>query len=300
MIRLGIVDFDSSHCVEYARRFNGVGISSEQHVEGGRVVAGWPGTSTMAPERIEEFLPQVESCGVAIVDAPEDLLGQVDAVLVLSLCGDAHLERARPFLKAGIPTYVDKPFACSLADAEELVRLATEHRALLLYASALRYAGEIGTFRRNSARFGAIRGILSYGPAKRHPRNPGLLHYAVHPLEVLFELMGGGCETVTTAHAEDADVVTGIWRDGRIGTLRGNRAGATAYGVVAYCENAVIPQFISTRFAYRNLCRAILRGIKQKQPLVPHGEILETLQFAFAARLSEEQGGVPIPLTAAT
>jgi hypothetical protein len=170
----------------------------------------------------------------------------------------------------------------------------------LLYASAVRYAEEIGTIRRKSDRFGAIRGILSYGPAKRHPRNPGLLHYAVHPLEVLFELMGVGCESVTAAHTEGADVVTGVWRDGRLGTLRGNRAGATAYGVVAFCDDAVIPHSISTRFAYRNLCRAILEGIKQGQPLAPHDEILETLQFAFAARLSEEQGGVPVPLSAAT
>lgn len=300
MIRLGIVDFDSSHCVEYARRFNGVGISSEQRVVGGRVVAGWPGTSTMAPQRIAEFLPQVEACGVAIVDSPDQLLEQVDAVLVLSLCGDAHLERARPFLEARIPTYVDKPFACATADARELVRLATEHNTLLLYASALRYAEEIGSFRRNTDRFGEIRGILSYGPAKRHPRNPGLLHYAVHPLEVLFELMGTGCESVTACHTEGADVVTGVWRDGRIGTLRGNRAGATAYGVVAFCDNAVIPQSISTRFAYRNLCRSILEAIEQNRTLVPHNEILESLQFACAARLSEEQGGVPVPLSAVT
>jgi virulence factor len=297
MVRLGIVDFDSSHCIECARRINGVGISREQFVEGGRVVAGWPGTSTMAPDRVAEFLPQVEACGVAIVDSPEQLLGQVDAILVLSLCGDAHLEHARPFLEAGVPTYVDKPFACSLADAQELVRLANEHDTLLLYASAVRYAEEIGTFCRNKGRFGPIHGILSYGPANRHPRNPGLLHYAVHPLEVLFELMGPGCQSVTSTHTDGADVVTGVWRDGRLGTLRGNRAGATAYGVVAFCENSVVPQHISTRFAYRNLCKAMLQAIAHRKVLVPHDEILETLRFAFAARLSEEQGGVPVSLS---
>lgn len=297
MVRLGIVDFDSSHCVEYARRINQVGISREQFVEGGRVVAGWPGSSTMAPERIEEFLPQVEACGIAIVDSPEQLLGQVDAVLVLSLCGDAHRERARPFLEAGVPTYVDKPFACSLPDAEELVRLAGEHGALLLYASALRYADEIGTFCRNRDRFGQIHGILSYGPAKRHPRNPGLLHYAIHPLEVLFELMGPGCVSVTSTHTDEADVIAGVWQDGRIGTLRGNRAGSTAYGAVAFCENGVISQHISTRFAYRNLCSALLQAIEHKHVLVPHDRILETMRFAVAARLSEERGGIPVSLS---
>ena len=226
----------------------------------------------MAPERIEGFLPQMEACGVRIVDAPEELPGLVDAVLVLSLCGDAHLERARPFLEAGIPTYVDKPFACSLADATEIVRLAEQHQSQLLYASGVRYAAEIGTIRRNSDRFGQLLGILSYGPAKRHPRNPGLLHYCIHPLEVLFELMGTGCESVTCTHVDGADVITGTWKDGRIGTLRGNREGATAYGVVAFCDNGIIPQHISTRFAYRNLCGEMLSAFEHQQTLVPHAE----------------------------
>src|SRR5262245_48433562 len=117
MLRLGIVDFDSSHCIEFTRRFNHVGLSSDQHVEGARIVAGWPGTSEMAPERIPGFRDEMVAAGVPLVDEPGDLIGQIDAVLILSLCGAAHLERVRPFLTAGIPAYVDKPFACNLGDA---------------------------------------------------------------------------------------------------------------------------------------------------------------------------------------
>ena len=39
MLRLGIVDFDSSHSVEFARRFNHQGVASEQFVDGAQVVA---------------------------------------------------------------------------------------------------------------------------------------------------------------------------------------------------------------------------------------------------------------------
>ena len=64
MLRLGIVDFDSSHCVEFTRRINGIGVPDDQCVDGGRVVLGWPGTSEMAPERIEGFRPEIETLDV--------------------------------------------------------------------------------------------------------------------------------------------------------------------------------------------------------------------------------------------
>lgn len=54
-IRIGIVDFDSSHCVEFTRRINHVGISADQWVDGAEVVVGCPGTSLLAPERIAGF-----------------------------------------------------------------------------------------------------------------------------------------------------------------------------------------------------------------------------------------------------
>ena len=92
MLRLGIVDFDSSHCVEFTRRINGIGVPVDQCVTGARVVLGWPGTSEMAPERIERFRPEIESLNVDLVDDPADMIGQVDAALVLSLSGTPHLE----------------------------------------------------------------------------------------------------------------------------------------------------------------------------------------------------------------
>jgi virulence factor len=49
MIRLGIVDFDTSHAVEFTKRLNHVDIAEDQWVEGAKVVAGVPGTSKIAP-----------------------------------------------------------------------------------------------------------------------------------------------------------------------------------------------------------------------------------------------------------
>ena len=42
MLRLGIVDFDSSHAIEFTRRFNHAGVDGDQCVDGARVEVGCP------------------------------------------------------------------------------------------------------------------------------------------------------------------------------------------------------------------------------------------------------------------
>ena len=296
MLRLGIVDLDSSHSVEFSRRFNHAGVDREQWVEGAQVVAAWSGGSVMAPERISGFQAELESIGVGIVDRHEQLLDQIDGVLILSLCGDCHLERARLFLEARIPTFVDKPFACSVSDAREIVELAHQHQTTLLNSSALRFSREVKDSVLQNQQLGPINGAITYGPAKRATGNPGLFHYGIHSVELLFELLGPGCEKVSTVWSADAEVVTGVWADGRIGTIRGNRTGVTSYGFVAYCEGGVVPEIVSTRFAYRNLCREIVRSFESGQPSVMHKSNLDVVRFVQASLQSEQSGGQPVLL----
>lgn len=291
MIRLGIVDCDSSHSIEFTRRFNHAGVDTDQCVDGARVVLACPGSSQMSPERISKFTQQIQTCDVKLVEQPEEMLGRVDAILVLSLCGQAHLERVQPFLDAGLPAYVDKPFACSIKDAEAILQLARENNQVVFGSSALRFSDDVIGFQQRQSDVGRLHGAVSYGPAKRADGNPGLFHYGIHASEVLFTLMGAGCERVANRFIEGAEVVTGHWRDGRLATLRGNRAGATAYGFLAFCENGVIHQQISTRYAYRNLCREIVKTFETGTPAVPNEVTLEIVRFVLAALESEHRDG---------
>ena len=299
MWRLGILDFDSSHCIEFARRFNHVGVDREQFVEGARVVAAWPGQSVMAPERVAGFQKQIQAIDIPLVEHAKDLIGQVDAVLVLSLCGDAHLERSQPFLEAGIPTFVDKPFACRLPDAQAMVDLATSNNVTMFNASAMRFAEETRQVVDHKS-LGTVQGAVAFGPAKRTAGNPGLFHYGVHSVELLFELMGTGCESVAMTYAEGSEVVTGQWRDGRIGTVRGNRTGSTVYGFVAFTDAATICKSVSTRFAYPNLCRAIVNSFETATPAVSHASNLEVVRFILAAKASEDQNGAIVKMADVT
>src|SRR5215471_8384078 len=125
MLRLGILDFDSSHAIEFTKRLNHKLCPEEQWVEGAEAVVGCSLPSLLSPERVPGFVKTfTEDLGLPLVEKPEEMLGKVDGVLIESVDGSVHLERARPFIEAGIPTFIDKPFTSSLAAARELVHLS--------------------------------------------------------------------------------------------------------------------------------------------------------------------------------
>ena len=296
MIRLGIVDFDTSHAVEFTKRLNHVGIGEDQWVEGAKVVAGVPGRSAIAPDVIPKNLATLKGYGVEIFDDPADLFGKVDAVLVESVDGSVHLDRAMPFLQKGMPTYVDKPFACSLDDARALIRVAMEKHVPLMSSSSLRYAPEVVAASDPKGPLGAIVGVSTHGPSPTHPRNPGLFHYGIHPVEMLFTLMGAGCKRLTCLSEPGADVVTGVWSDGRIASVRGIRSGKQDYGFTVFGEKGVKTQGVSTQFIYRELLKRIVALFETRQLPIDLRETLEIVAFIEAARRSGEAGGAPVEI----
>jgi virulence factor len=296
MIRLGIVDFDTSHAVEFTKRLNHVDIAEDQWVDGAKVVAGVPGTSRIAPGDIPKRTEQLRKYGVAILGDPAELFGKVDAVLVESVDGSVHRERAMPFLERGMPTYVDKPFACSLADAKAMATVSMEKHIPLMSSSSLRYAPEVVASQGGKGPSGAILGVSTYGPAPTHPRNPGLFHYGIHPVEMLFTLMGAGCRRVTCLSTTGAEVVTGVWDDGRVASVRGIRDGKQDYGFTVFGDKGVQTQGVSTKYIYRELLKKIVGMFETRQAPIDLRETLEIVGFIESARKSAEANGTPVDL----
>ncbi len=300
MIRIGLVGFDTSHVVEFTKRFNHVDVDPDLWVEGAKVVAGCPGTSEVIPqEQVAGYARTVsEKYGVELVDRPEGLLGRVDAVMIEAQEGGRHLALARPFLEAGLPTWIDKPFACTVADAREIAALAQRRGAPVFSSSSLRYAPEVVAARQDAA-LGAIVGAEAYSAASLHPRNPGLFHYGIHGVEPLYALMGRGCRAVTAVTTAGADVVVGEWPDGRLGVVRGIRAGQRGFGFTAYGERGIRAAAIDFRPVYSALLRQVVGTFQSGRAPLDVAETIEIVAFIVAAQRSAEAGGKRIGLAAA-
>lgn len=299
MLRLGIVSCDTSHSIQFTMRLNHVGIAEEQWVNGAQIVAAVPGTSLVSPERIPGFVQQLRDYGVEILGRPEELLGRIDAVLVTANDGNVHAELAMPFVKAGLPVFVDKPFAISTEDARRMVDVAQAHGVPITSASSLRYALEVQDLQRRSDQLGAVIGADVYGPASLHPRNPGLFHYGVHAVEMLFAIMGTGCSSVRCVWEQGAEVVVGRWSGGRLGVVRGTRAGTPAFGFAVFGETQVVSAAIDMRYTYRELLKVIVGMFETKHSPLPPDQLLEPVAFQEAAHRSAQRGGEEVRLATA-
>lgn len=298
MLRLGIVDCDTSHSVAFTQRLNHVGIGEEHWIEGAKVVAAYAGPSAILDQaKVDAFVAQLRGHGVEMVERPEDMRGKIDAVLIEAVDGSVHAERALPFLKAGVPTFVDKPFATSVADARRLIDAAERSSAPIFSASGLRYAPDVQSARAVARELGGVRGCDTAGPASLHPRNPGLFHYGVHAVEMLFELMGTGCQRVRCTSTPTSDLAVGVWSDGRIGSVRGIREAAYAFTFTAVCGTGVVARVVDATFIYRELLGRIVQTFQSgRTPLSPR-ELLEPVAFQEAALRSSQAGGEEVALT---
>jgi predicted dehydrogenase len=292
MIKLGVLDFDTSHVVEFTRRLNHIG-DKEQWVDGAQVVIGCPGESKMMADRIPGYEKQMREWGVPLVQKPEEMIGKVDGMLIESVQGSQHLARAKPFLEAGIPCFIDKPFANSTADARQLIALSEKHQAPIFSSSSLRYAPELVKFM-DEPKHGKVTGVLTYGPASLHEGNPGLFHYGIHATEMLFTLMGAGCDRVTCTLEAGAEVVTGHWKDGRVASVRGLRAGKSGlFGFVAFTDQGVFSVPVGTRDIYRELLKQVVRFFHERKAPVDTRVTFEIVAFIEAALASAgKHGGV--------
>tara|TARA_Y100001934_G_C12217853_1_gene709266 strand:+ start:60 stop:959 length:900 start_codon:yes stop_codon:yes gene_type:complete len=76
-----------------------------------------------------------------VVKKLEDMVGVVDAVLLARDDAENHRAHAEPFLKAGMPIYIDKPLSLSITGAKELLSMQ-RYDGQIFTCSALKYARE--------------------------------------------------------------------------------------------------------------------------------------------------------------
>ena len=298
-IRVGIIGTDTSHVTAFTQLLNDK--SSPTHLPGARVVAAFKGGSPdveSSRTRIDRFAAELkDKWGVQFVNTIEELCERVDAVLLESVDGRPHLSQVRPVLKAGKRVFIDKPFAASYADAREIVRLSKESGVPVFSSSSLRYAPDVQALRKND-KLGDIMGAFTFGPESLEPHHPDLFWYGIHAVEMLYTLLGPGCETVTRAKTEIGDTVTCTWKDGRIGTMRGLIKGRQDYGGVAFGKNAVLATGVPMKGGeYRELLIEVVKFFQTGVSPVPPEETLEIMAFMEAAEMSKARGGMPVAMT---
>jgi predicted dehydrogenase len=293
-IKVGIIGLDA-HAVPWTQIINAPQVKAP--ISGMRIVAAYPSFSADVPfsaDHIEVNIDKMRDLGVEITGSVDEMLAKVDAVLLLSIDGRPHPQQARDVFKTKKPLFIDKPVASSLVETIEVFREAGESGTPCFSNSALRYGPTIAGLA-HDPKIGRVLGCVAYSNNQSIlPGHPDLFYYGIHGCETLFTLMGPGCKTVTRLKTETADLASGVWEDGRLGTFRGILQGRVGFGATVFGEKGIA---VADKFeGYEPLLAEIVKFFQTGRPPMTVEHTLEIYAFMEAADESLRQGGKPISI----
>jgi len=290
MLKLGMIGLDTSHCGAFAGLLNNE--DNPNYVKGGRIVKAFPGGSeafSLSRDRVKQITADMkDKFNIEIVDTIEKTAEDVDGVFLVSVDGRQHLEQFEKIARFGKPVFIDKPFTTSTVDAEKILELSLKFKAPFYSCSSIRYASGVADMAKGSK----ILGCESFGPMAILEDFPGLFWYGIHSAEVLFSKMGTGCREVSVRCTETADVVTGIWDDGRVGTLYGYRIkGLSGFGCTVFTDQGILHGLAGKEPPhYALMMPEILKFFRNGESPIDIKETLEITAFLDAANESRRSG----------
>jgi predicted dehydrogenase len=289
--RVGIIGLDTSHSVAFTKSL----LRGDAAFKGYKVVAAYPQGSidiVSSTERIPGYTEEVKKMGVEIVNSIAELLEKVDVVLLETNDGRRHLEQALQVFKSGKRIFIDKPIAASIKDAKEIFIAAEKYNVPVFSASSLRFAKGMSEIKNGS--LGKVQGADTYSPMKFEKTHPDLYWYGIHGVEMLFTVMGTGCESVQRIIGVDQEVFIAKWKDGQIGTFRGIKNGKQDYGGTALGEKGI--STLGPYNGYDPLLIEIINFFETGISPVDKNETLEICAFIEAADLSKKRNGQVVTL----
>ena len=253
-------------------------------IPGARVTHIWTDDPADAP------LVAAASLIANVVAQPEDAIGQVDAAIVATDDGNDHVRRARPFVEAGVPVFVDKPMATNVPDLREFIRW---HLAgnVILSTSGMRYMPEMRAVTERAADLGELRWITSF-TCKTWER------YGIHALESVYPVLGPGFVAAQTNHQAGSDIVHLTHRSGVQLTLGAIHDAYGSFGAVHVhgTKGQFALTLADTYTAFRAQLVAFIELLRTGQRPLPFSHTVELMAIVIAGVRSRERGGGVVTL----
>lgn len=207
-IRIGIIGAENSHTIGYGKMFN-----IDKQFPGVEVKYVWGETAEFAKAAAEKgAIPN-------IVKDPKEMLGKIDALIVDHRHAKYHLDAATPFVKAGIPTFVDKPFCYRVAEGRKFLDMAKKAGTPVSSYSGIAHSAETQDIKKQVEGFGGINHLVSYGPVDIKSQWGGVFFYGVHLVEPLLYIFGEDIQKVRVTRNGDNATADLAFGSGMLATL---------------------------------------------------------------------------------
>ena len=286
-LRIGIIGLDSSHTIEFTRRFQAPDCPPDQRVAGVTVTRCMRFETPFQDRAgLDNRQQELEGWGVEVTEDFDTAVAGADAVMIEINDPNLHLEYVRRCAGLGVPLFLDKPLAQDLAAGLEIARIAAEHDLRVCSASSLRFAAGLQDA---CAALPAPRHVTTFGPINRAAAGSSIVWYGVHAVEMLVRAIGRGASMVST-HRWDEDAVLVVeYADGRTGVVELCVGGG--YGGVLRSGHDVVPYTVDHAGIYPALLNELVPFLAGGASPVPLEDAVEVIAILDAAERSSQAGG---------
>lgn len=287
MLKIGIVGSENTHASTFSG-FANLPDENGNYPLDARVTMIWGGDRAHTEQVAEERkIPRV-------VDDPEEMIGKVDAVMVVPRRGSLHCRYALPFLKAGIPAWVDKPFTVDFCEAQELVKTAQEKHVVLFGGSVCKFSDDAymlqQIFRKQRAAGQFISGAFNFS-GDIASEYDGIYFYGSHAAELLLTVFGYDVLSVRTDVCAGNLVAIAKYRDFTV-TINFSKTPQSVAVLYASKETVVRPVDIS--FSFRQAFCAFLDTLEGRRAPLDSDELLHSVRVLNAIDESVRCGGAEV------
>ncbi len=207
-LRIGIIGAENSHTIGFGKMFN-----IDKKFPAAEVKYVWGETEEFARNASEKGnIPN-------IVKDPEEMLGEIDALIVDHRHAQYHLKAATPFIKEGIPTFIDKPFCYRAAEGEEFLELARKHGTPVNSYSTIAHSAATFDIKDQIESMGEINQVVRTGPVEMDSKYGGIFFYGVHIVQPLMYMFGEDIERVRVTRNGQTGSANLVYKNGLFVTL---------------------------------------------------------------------------------
>jgi hypothetical protein len=208
-----------------------------------------------------------------IVDNMEDMIGHIDAVLLARDDAENHSKMALPFIKAGLPVFIDKPFALSMQDARIMLNAQTFDQQIFS-CSSLRYARELQLSEAERNDMGDI--VYVEGSVMKHWET-----YGMHILEPIVAQIPnrGRLLSVTPIKSSDMHIVLVQWKN-CLANLKVSGKIPSTLSFTFYGTQGNATKVFSDSFAcFKASLSTFVDQVNTRNQIIPRSETLEIVEI---------------------